>query len=388
MTHLSTGVVASSRKENEGRLPIHPRHLERIPDELRRHISLERGYGERFGFADERLEAAGFRLAERAEIVGAHQLVILPKVTAKDLEQVGEGNCVWGWPHCVQQREVTQVAIDRRLTLVAWEAMYHWSSSGERQLHIFYKNNELAGYCSVLHALELMGLDGNYGLSRSAVVLGFGSVSRGAIFALRGRGFEDVAVYTQRPSHLVANQVPGCVYRRMARASEPGGALEVVASDGTSRPLIDDLAAADIVINGTLQDTDRPLDFLLPGEEESLRSGCLIVDVSCDEGMGFPFARPTSFDEPMFHAADGRVTYYGVDHSPSYLWDAATWEISASLLPYLGRVMSGPTDWPADPTIERAVEIREGRILNPRILSFQKRADEYPHRPLDGDASL
>jgi hypothetical protein len=30
-----------------------------------------------------------------------------------------EGQIVWGWPHCVQDAEVTQLAIDRRLTLIA-----------------------------------------------------------------------------------------------------------------------------------------------------------------------------------------------------------------------------------------------------------------------------
>jgi alanine dehydrogenase len=37
--------------------------------------------------------------------------------------------------------------------------------------------------------------------------------------------------------------------------------------------------------------------------------------------MGFSWARPTSFDEPMFEVGDG-VAYYGVDHSPSYLWNS------------------------------------------------------------------
>ena len=64
------------------------------------------------------------------------------------------------------------------------------------------------------------------------------------------------------------------------------------------------------------------------------RRGSLIVDVSCDEGMGFEWARPTTFDDPMFTVAD-RVDYYAVDHSPSYLWNSATWENSEALLPFL-----------------------------------------------------
>jgi alanine dehydrogenase len=383
MSYLTTGVIATSRKENEARLPIHPRQLDRIPAVLREYLVFEQGYGSRFGSTDEALEASGFRTAERREIL-TKDLVLLPKVTAEDLQETKKGGIVWGWPHCVQQREVTQVAIDRRLTLIAWEAMYHWGSSGDRQLHSFYKNNELAGYCSVLHALELMGWDGFYGPARHAVVLGFGSVSRGAVSALRGRGVDDIAVYTQRPSHLVGDQILGCSYHQMSRPAEPGGGMTTSSAGEPEVALIDVLASAEIIVNGTLQDTDRPLDYLRSGEETRLRPGTLIVDVSCDEGMGFPFAKPTSFEEPAFQVNEGQLTYYAVDHSPSYLWDAATWEISEALLPYLDPVMSGPAAWATNPTIDKAVEIREGTILNPRILSFQERAAEYPHPTGDG----
>ena len=76
------------------------------------------------------------------------------------------------------------------------------------------------------------------------------------------------------------------------------------------------------------------------------------------------------------------VLYYAVDHSPSYLWNSATWENSEAILPFLPAVMGGGDAWDANPTIGRAIEIRDGVIQNPAILSFQNRAADYPHRPL------
>jgi alanine dehydrogenase len=73
------------------------------------------------------------------------------------------------------------------------------------------------------------------------------------------------------------------------------------------------------------------------------------------------------------------VHYYAVDHSPSYLWDSSTWEVSTALVPYLPTVMGGPDAWDADETIRKAIEIRDGVIQNPKILSFQHRSPEYPH---------
>jgi alanine dehydrogenase len=94
--------------------------------------------------------------------------------------------------------------------------------------------------------------------------------------------------------------------------------------------------------------------------------------------MGFEFARPTPFTDPMFTVGHD-IHYYGVDHSPSYLWNSATWEISEALLPHVRTVLDGPDAWDADRTIGQAIEIRAGVVQNPRILSFQRRAAEYPH---------
>ena len=43
--------------------------------------------------------------------------------------------------------------------------------------------------------------------------------------------------------------------------------------------------------------------------------------------------------------------------------------------------MSGPDGWEESETIRRAIEIRDGVVQNPRILSFQNREPDYPHRP-------
>ena len=68
-----------------------------------------------------------------------------------------------------------------------------------------------------------------------------------------------------------------------------------------------------------------------------------------------------------------------MDHSPSHLWNSATWGISEALIPYLRTVMDGPAAWDRDRTIRMATEIRAGVVRNPKILSFQGRAAEYPH---------
>ena len=377
MTQLLTvGVIGKSLKENEKRVAIHPEHIKRIPQRLRKQITFEGGYGLRFGMDDNTLaKLTSGRVAFREEILNGFDCVLMPKPLATDLSEVREGAIVWGWPHCVQQKEITQISIDRKLTLIAWEEMFTWSRTGDKKMHIFYKNNEMAGYAGVNHALSLTGICGYYGKPLRIVVISFGSVSRGAIYALRGPGFQDIMVLTGRPSNEVKDQIPGITFKQMK--NDGSGNMLVVESDGGTRPFAEVLSDVQIIVNGTLQDTYHPKMFVPARDADKLMKGTLIIDVSCDEGMGFWCAKPTSFEAPMFEVA-GKY-YYAVDHSPSYYWNSASWEISKALLPFLPKVIGGPNIWEKNETISKSIEIRNGIIQNPKILSFQNREKEYPH---------
>jgi alanine dehydrogenase len=123
MGHLTLGVLATTRKPDERRLPIHPLHLDRIGPELRQQLILEEGYGERFGVSDAHLAPLVGRIAPRAQVLAEADVVLLPKPQPADLAELRDGQVLWGWPHCVQDRAITQLAIDKKLTLIAFEAI-------------------------------------------------------------------------------------------------------------------------------------------------------------------------------------------------------------------------------------------------------------------------
>jgi alanine dehydrogenase len=376
MDLLDLGVIARTAKENERRLPLHPRHLDRLSDEVRPHVFLEEGYGETFGVTDDELRPLVGGLLTRAELIARCDVILLTKPSTDDLLELRQGQILWGWPHCVQDAALTQAAIDRRLTLVAWEAMNHWGGDGSFLLHVFHKNNELAGYGSVLHAMSLAGLTGTYGRRLTAAVIGFGATARGAVTALTSHGIHDVDIFTQRGVAAVSAPIHSARIVHFDPAASPAESRALVDQQWVPMPAL--LAEHDVIVNCVLQDPNSPVSFLMDDDLPTLAPGTLIVDVSCDEGMGFEWARPTTFDDPTFTVGHG-VTYYAVDHSPSYLWNSATWEISQALLPYLGKVLAGPSSWDADETIRRSIEIRDGVVQNPGILAFQKRSDEFPH---------
>lgn len=378
---LKIGVIGTSKKQNERRIPIHPDHLTRLPDQVRHQLIFEEGYGNSFNITDAELAAlTSGKTMKRQDLLTDLGNVIVAKPVLSDFQNLKRGGILWGYPHCTQQREITQTAIERKLTIIAFEEMFVWGPNGQKGRHTFYKNNELAGYCAILHCLKLKGIDGHYGDQKKVLIFSFGAVSRGAIYALKARGYKDVTICIQRPDHEVREEILDCHYVRIEKNQESGPRLHVVEHDGSKSSFHELISDADIIVNGSFQDTDNPFMFIKSDEVHYLKPNGLIIDVSCDEGMGFSFAKPTSFNAPFFKV--GSVDYYAVDHTPSYLWDAASRSISAALIVYLRAVLEGQDSWHRNETIRRALVIDQGKIQQPQILSFQNRHHEFPHEPL------
>lgn len=377
MTLLKMGVIGTSKKEDERRVPIHPEHLVRLPESIRKQLIFEKGYGKPFNMDDEQISELTGGLASRDEILTDIGSAIIAKPILSDLEQIKDGGVIWGYPHCAQQTDITQTAIDKKLTLIAFEDMHAWYPSGQVGRHTFYKNNEMAGYSAVIHALQLKGIDGHYGNQRKVIIFSFGAVSRGAIYALKAHGFRDITICIQRPDHMVREEVLDVHYVRIRKGKEHEPRMLVVEHNGTERPLLDLISESEIIINGTFQDTDNPMNYVNEDEKSCLSPGSLIIDISCDEGMGFYFAKPTTFKHPLLSI--DKIDYYAVDHTPSYYWESASRSISAALIVHVPSVINGRASWQENKTIHNAINIDRGVIVKSNILRFQNRASDYPH---------
>jgi len=103
--------------------------------------------------------------------------------------------------------------------------------------------------------LHLKGIDGHYGNQRKVIIFSFGAVSRGAIYALKARGFRDITICIQRPDHEVREEVLGCHYVRLQEGNEGEDRISVVEHDGTKQPLVDLINQSEIIVNGALSRT-------------------------------------------------------------------------------------------------------------------------------------
>ena len=377
--YIKVGVLGKSTKKEEYRIPIFPNHIDRIDPKLLQNLYFEEDYGMRFAVTDLEIRDMGANILSRNEIFAQCDLLLICKVTVRDLMQARNGQIVCGWMHTTQQFEIAQIAIDKQLTLIAWENMYKEDphNRNNKSIYIFNRNRELAGYAGIIHLLGLLGIDGYYGQRRKVSVLGFGAVSRGIIYALQGRGFNNIHVYTRRDPHLIENRNPNCYYHQIIMKNNAWHSFNI---EGVENCLIAELAESDIICNAVYQDVCNPTMFITKESElDMLNPGTAIIDVSCDKGMGFYFATPTTLDKPTIQVSP-KVLYYAVDHTPSYLWNAASREISLALLPLLPILMKGSSGWETSKTIMNSIDVLNGTILNTNTLLFQNRDPNYPHK--------
>ncbi|MGY0153072.1 N(5)-(carboxyethyl)ornithine synthase [Edwardsiella tarda] len=363
-------VFGSSLKKNEKRIPIHPAFFDQIPAKIRNNLIFERGYGATLGVTDQYLINNFGGVASREELFSLGDVWLLPKPTKGDYEYFTEGKILWGWPHCVQGYEIAQAAIESKMTLVAWEAMF----SKLDGTHLFYRNNELAGYAAVQHMMMLTGKTGCFGRKLRAAVIGFGATARGSINCLKALGVVDVTVYSRRPSYLINAPIEAVNYKQIMR-NEDETLLEGNTYNSFEQPA-KILSQYDIVVNCVLQDPIYPMMFIDESDLPLIKNRMDIIDISCDRGMGFYFAKPTDFDNPMFSVGDF-IEYYCVDHTPTLYWDSASYEITKSIINFLP--VFADSDWWNDPVLSAATEIKNGQIINEKIIRFQKRTSEYPY---------
>jgi len=312
-----------SRKENEFRRALLPDGLRAMRNPGR--CFIEKGFGEPVGVSDSEYERSGAHLASREEVL-SKEIICNPKGLDPDMiPLIKPGGILFGWVHAVQGREITDILVDRRMTAVAWEDMFE-----EGRLHVFWRNNEIAGEAAVIHAARFSG---RLPYEWNVAILGRGNCARGAFRILEKMGAK-VSIYPKE---------------RMFK-------------------LRDDVERYDIVVNALLWDVFETRLVLSAADVKRMKRGSMIIDVSCDsEGMCIETTHPTTIIDPVF-VRDG-VIHYAVDHTASLFCRSATAAISAAVTPYLDYLIEGARN----DVLDRATIIKDGTVLDARIIRFQSR---------------
>ncbi|QOQ78642.1 N(5)-(carboxyethyl)ornithine synthase [Aerococcus urinaeequi] len=309
-----------SSKENEFRRALIPDDIVNI--EKPELLYIEKGYGEVLGFSDHDYNSKGVNIASRHQVL-SKRIICDPKIGDAEYLDSLNNQTIFGWVHAVQNKSITDKIINRNLTAFAWEDMYNLGR------HTFYRNNEIAGEAAVFHAFQLFG-EMPYNLK--VAVLGNGNTARGAINILSKLG-ADITVYDRRKEKLFRKE----------------------------------MYEFDVIVNAVLWDTTRKDHLVFNEDLKRMKKNSLIIDISCDEKGAIESSIPTTIEDPTYKYCN--VEHYVVDHTPSLFYKTSTSSISSKVSKYLNELISGQYS----KTLDDALIIKEGKILDSRINNFQNR---------------
>lgn len=312
--------------------PIPKKHSERRRAILPRHASLvscpesmvfETGYGLVLGCSDDDYRRQGFTVMSREDTC-ACPIICNPKPMVTD-EYFQPQKTLVGWLHAVQGRRITDLLVDNRMTAIAWEDMF------DNGRHVFWRNNELSGEAAIAQAFIEWG---QVPYNCTIAVIGRGNVAKGA-----------------------------------TRALERAGAAVISYNRHNSWRLRHEIAQYDVIVNAVLWDVFRNDHLICEQDLENMKPGSLIIDISCDEGMGIETTRATTIENPVYWHKG--IMHYAVDHTPTLYFRTATQCIGDALSPFISPLVNGE----ANDVLDAATIIRRGEILDERITRFQNRQE-------------
>lgn len=310
-----------SSKENENRRALIPSHASKLSNPQL--VFVEEGYGKVLGFTDNDYRQQGIGVCSRQEVL-KKDIICDPKVgDAEYLHQLHQGQTIFGWVHAVQNREVTDIIIDNKLTAIAWEDMY------EKGRHVFYRNNEIAGEAAIMHAYLRHGI---FPYDTKVAILGRGNTARGAVKILSNLG-ATIKVYDRNMEALFREELP----------------------------------EFDVVVNAVMWDKSRTDHLIDRSDLKRMKRDAMIIDISCDRNGGVETSKPTTIKKPVYY--EEGIMHYAVDHTPSLFYKTISIVLSEILVNYINQIVLGIDN----EILTHATIIDEGKIIRNEIVEFQNR---------------
>lgn len=310
-----------SWKENEFRRALLPEDIKRI--NCVEQLYFEEGYGKVLGYEDEDYHALGCHIVSREEVL-MKDIICDAKIGDADyLELLNQGQIIFGWVHAVQNRDITDILLENKLTAYAWEDMF------EEGRHCFWRNNEIAGEAAIMHAFQCYGM---MPYNTKVAILGKGNISRGAVKILTLLG-ADVTVYDRRTEKLFRKEIKNY----------------------------------DVIVNAILWDTSREDHIIYREDLKNMKKNAMIIDISCDSHGGIETSVPTTIEDPVYR--EEGILHYVVDHTPSLFYKTASAGISREVVKYIDCLCTNTYNQ----VLDNAMIIEKGVIIDQRINKFQNR---------------
>jgi len=234
-----------------------------------------------------------------------------------------KGKIFFGFIDAVQGRKITDFLINMEMTAIAWGKML------ENGRPVLWRNNEIAGEAGVFHAFSYYG---RLPYECSVAVIGTGNAGSAAIKLLEKMG-ADVTIYDIKTVLFLRNEI----------------------------------GKYDVIVNAVLWDIFRKDRLIYRRDLKKMKKGAMIIDISSNKELEIETSHPTTIDNPVY-SVDG-ILHYVVDHTPTIFWKTATESISREIIKYIDDLVEENEN----KVLKNATIIKDGKILDEKIIKFQKR---------------
>ena len=355
--------VPKEIKKNENRVALVPSNVEVLVKHGHT-VLVQSDAGTDSGFDNEAYLKAGAEIVDTAaEVFGCAEMIL--KVKEPSPEEYGlirAGQLLFTYFHFAASRQLTEAMIKTQCIALAYETV----QLADGSLPLLIPMSEVAGRMAPQQGAKYLeramggrgvllgGIPGTP--PAEVIVLGGGIVGMNAAKIAAGLG--------ARVSILDNN-----LYRlRYLDDVMPKNVITMMSNAHTIRQVV---PAADVIIGSVLSPGAKAPHLVSRDLLPTLKRGCVLVDVSIDQGGCFETSRPTTHEDPIY-TLDG-IVHYCVTNMPGAVPFTSTLGLTNATFPYALAL--------ADQGFEKAIaeseELRRGLNIYKGEITYKAVAEAF-----------
>ncbi|MFK8053769.1 MAG: alanine dehydrogenase [Woeseiaceae bacterium] len=319
-------------------------------------VYVQSGAGLGVDISDEQYTAAGAHIVADADAVfdQAELIVKVKEPQLSECKKLNDSHVLFTYLHLAADKPQAEALCDSGCTAIAYETV----TAATGGLPLLKPMSQVAGRMSVqvgTHLLESAAggrgllLSGVPGVGAAKVViLGGGIAGTNALqMALGARA--DVTLFEKSVGRL----------EELDRHYGTQTALRYSSHNAICKAIADaDLIIGTVLIPGAAAPKLVTRDML-----GSMKKGCVLVDVSIDQGGCFETSKPTTHDDPTYIVDD--IVHYCVANMPGGVARTSTFALTNATTPYIQRLVNGGLAAVAkDPHFANGVNVHQGKITH------------------------
>jgi len=315
--------VPKEIKDYEFRVAIVPAGVNEFVRQGHR-IFVEKGAGLGSGIKDEDFEKAGATITDKEEVYNKADMVYKVKeMFPEEFKYLREGLIVFTYIHSNAHREQTDAMIANKIVGISYEDI----EDKNGKFPLLRPMSEIAGKGGFLMACQYsQKINGGKGLMLGRVhgiktpvvaIIGAGAAGIGAAEFAAGLG-NKVIILDINMDNL-----------EKAKNILPSNVELLYSNDSNIK---DVLKECDLLINCILWPKWMKGHLVTKEMLKTMKTGALIVDVSCDDGGAIETCHSTTHKDPVYF--EEGVMHYCVDNIPSVFSSTSTFSLCIATLPY------------------------------------------------------